>query len=379
MIGPGASGDLRIAFVGDVNLGGPVREAASAASPVYPLDHVREALAGADLGVANLECCLVSDAYAEHAPRPRMTAVHSQLSGLRAAGIDVVTLANNHVLDAGRERLPEALRALEESGLRHVGAGANRDAAESVLELDVNGWRVGFVAACDQSAYWAGHRRAGVAPLRWRRLRGVVRDARTRCDLVVAIVHADYEFMPTPSPQRVHQSRALARAGAHLVIQHHPHVFQGIEHHGGSMIAYSLGNFVFALRDAAYQASWEGVADSFILQVRLRKPADGEPVPEWSIVPVVVGPDGPPRPAEGDARRRIHDELRRRSALLADPASLRRHWQAACRWETRQQFYSIANAVARGNWASGLRQAGAVLGRPDKRRALAGRLSFGRL
>jgi poly-gamma-glutamate synthesis protein (capsule biosynthesis protein) len=368
---------LHLAFVGDVNLGGPVRTAAAEADHRHPLEQVQGALAGMDLVVANLECCLVPDNELAAAARPRMTAAESQLPSLRAAGINVVSLANNHVLDAGRKHVPGALRALEEAGLRHLGAGLDRTRAEAVLEVDIRGWRIALVAACDQSAYWAGRGRAGVAPLHWRQLRAAVAAARARCDVVIAILHADYEFMPTPSPKRVRQSRKLARAGAHLVVQHHPHVFQGVERHGDSLIAYSLGNFVFGLRGAAYLASWESVADSFVLQVRLEKRPNGELAPEWSVVPVVVSPDGPPRLAEGADARRIRDELRRRSELLSDRGALRRYWLAACRWESRQSFYAVANAAARGEWRSAMRQAGAALMRPDKRRGLLGRLSRG--
>jgi len=366
---------LDLAFVGDVSLGGRVRESVSRDGPARPWSLLGSALKGADAVVGNLECCVVPDAAAGQGRLSGMATIQSSLAALPAAGIGIVSLANNHMMDAGAAGLETALNGLARYGVRHVGAGHDLAAAEEVAVVSVRGYRLGLIAACDQSASWAGPARAGVAPLSWSLLERRVRGARPRCDVLIVMLHADYEFSPAPAPARIRRSRRLAAAGADLVIQHHPHVLQGIETHGSSLIAYSLGNFVMQVAGNAYQEHREGTRDSIVLRVRIR-PGVRE-APHWRAIPVALTEAGCPALVDAGERRQRLAELRRRSALLSDAASVRRHWRAVCRREVRQLYYNVAHAAEARRWRSVIRTCWESLARPDMRRGLLGWISGG--
>jgi len=361
---------LDLAFVGDINLGGNIGEEVGRHGPTHLWGRVASALKGADTVIGNLECCVVADEDIEETGQPAMTAARSHLTALRGAGVGVVSLANNHAMDAGPDGITEAMEGLADQGVRYVGAGQNAASASAVSKVEVGGYRLGLVAACDQSAHWAGRARPGVAPLNWRRLTAQVREARRRFDVVVVLLHADYEFMPTPSPGRIRGSRWLAAAGADLVIQHHPHVLQGVEKYRGGLIAYSLGNFLFQVAGNSYQEGRPGTRDSIVLRVQIR-PGAGE-TPRWQAIPVTLTDTGHPALTEGESAARIQRELVTRSALLGDPTAIRRNWRQACRWENAQLYYSLARAVEARKWKALIRSGWLSLARPDQRRGLVG-------
>jgi poly-gamma-glutamate synthesis protein (capsule biosynthesis protein) len=361
---------LDLAFVGDINLGGSIGEQVGRHGPTHPWGRVASALDGADTVIGNLECCVAADEVIEETGKPAMIAARSHLAALPGAGVGVVSLANNHAMDAGPEGITEAMGGLAEQGVRCVGAGQDVAAASAIRGIEVGGYRLGLVAACDQSAHWAGRARPGVAPLSWGRLAARVREARRRFDVVIVLLHADYEFMSTPSPGRIRGARRLAAAGADLVIQHHPHVLQGIETHRGGLIAYSLGNFLFQVAGNSYQERRPGTRDSVVLRVQIR-PGAGEP-PRWQAIPVTLTDTGHPALPEGEAVARIRRELATRSALLGDPTAIRRNWRQACRWENGQLYYSLARAVEGRKWKALIRSGWLSLARPDQRRGLVG-------
>jgi len=125
-----------------------------------------------------------------------------------------------------------------------------------------------------------------------------VSDACQQADLVIVLLHSGYESVPEPSPPQIAAAHAAIDAGASLVIGHHAHVLQGIEFYGDGVIAYGLGNFAF--EDA-------GPPESAILNVWL----DSDGVRQLEFIPVILEPDGRPRPAtEAEAfviRQQIYD------------------------------------------------------------------------
>jgi len=246
---------LRIAFVGDINLGRSVaRNYIFAGRSAEILAGVRERLHGADIAVGNLESILLergrradttnSPVFA--GPRLEGTAM------LLGAGFDVLGTANNHAWDFGRAGLLESIAHLDTAALAHAGTGASLGAAWRPVVVRTKGWTVAFFSltaifnyedltvvghAAECCVAWADTLRAAE---RFRAVRDSV-----GADLVIAFVHAGMEYRPVPEPDVVIRFRALVRAGADAVIGHHPHVPQGIEYLDGKPIAYSLGNFVF--------------------------------------------------------------------------------------------------------------------------------------
>ena len=293
---------VRIVAVGDLFLGGDAEEELRREGPDHAFRHLAPLLAGGDLLLGNLEAPVT----ASQIPRFPQKAVNvrmepAALSALADAGFDLLSLANNHVLDHGPEGLQDTTAALDAAGIRHVGAGRDLEEAIRGEVFEVAGVRIGVLgfmesyALYDDYAWYAAPGHPGVARLS----RPVVRDAlarlRPHVHVLVVTVHwgmDNADLMPT---QRA-WARRLADLGADLVVGHHPHVAQGILVEGGVPIVASLGNAAygrdadFGGRDAVGRLGW--VAEATI--------EDGR-VAQVDLVPIVVDAaqvGGAPRPAD---------------------------------------------------------------------------------
>ncbi len=240
----------RLALVGDIMLGREIGRAIATHGAAYPLDALRPYLAGADVACGNLESPLttaarVAGAYDLHA----LPAYGDILARL---GFDVVSLANNHATDHGREGLAETMRTLTGLGVAWVGAGRDRTTAHAPMIREVKGLRIAFLAYEGLGATLpAGADEAGVVWLEPATAAAEIAAARRQADLVVVNVHWGVEYESTPTAQQKALAAQMADAGADLIIGHHPHVVQPVEWLAGkgqahrTLVAYSLGNFVF--------------------------------------------------------------------------------------------------------------------------------------
>jgi poly-gamma-glutamate capsule biosynthesis protein CapA/YwtB (metallophosphatase superfamily) len=208
---------------------------------------VREYLEGADLALANFENPVVEDAI-WHPDEPTFTGDLRLLPILNQAGIDGVTLANNHILDAGVPGLEETLGHLESADISHAGAGMDLSAAREPMIFDVGGTRVGVLSYQNVPSYewaWATENFPGTAPLQENVMREDIRRLRPAVDLVVVMPHWGAEYFATPEPGQVELAHAAIDAGADLVVGNHAHWPKGIEMYGGKPIFYGTGNFLF--------------------------------------------------------------------------------------------------------------------------------------
>jgi poly-gamma-glutamate capsule biosynthesis protein CapA/YwtB (metallophosphatase superfamily) len=169
---------------------------------------------------------------------------------LGKAGIDVVTMGNNHALDYGAAALVDTIKRVEKGGVEVVGAGKNdADAWKPAIVETEGGAKVGFLAWTD--IIWPGYIATsgpGVASARVNvtRMKNAIRKLAKQVDYVVVGYHwgIEYENYPNATLQ-VAVAHAAIDAGADLVIGHHPHVLQGFEVYKKRLIAYSLGDLVF--------------------------------------------------------------------------------------------------------------------------------------
>lgn len=246
---------MRIALAGDVMLGRNVARAIEANPPEHVWGNILPLLHEADLRIVNLEC-----AIARPGAHPRWTppkafyflAGPKAVDVLKAARIDLVTLANNHALDHTESALVETLERLDAAGIAHAGAGRTSAEARAPAVLESGGVRLAAVSFTDNEPDWeAGEDRPGVhyAPIdrgdpRFGRLERLLREAGSKADLVLAAAHWGPNMLDRPPPRHPPFARALLDAGAHAFVGHSAHLFQGIELHRGKPILYDLGDFV---------------------------------------------------------------------------------------------------------------------------------------
>lgn len=190
---------------------------------------------------------------------------------LRDAGVDVVGLANNHLYDARRDGVRQTLATLGRagfgSGAGHFGAGLTEADAWRPAVVRIRGVSVAFVGCTtitETITYVAdGARKGGAARCDQAELTRRVTALRSRHDIVIVMIHGGYEYERTPSRNIRRLSRAASRAGATLIVDHHPHVVGGFERRGASLTAWTLGNLLFD------QNVWP-TFQSYLLRVDMR-------------------------------------------------------------------------------------------------------------
>jgi poly-gamma-glutamate capsule biosynthesis protein CapA/YwtB (metallophosphatase superfamily) len=207
---------------------------------------MRELMTKADLSIANLENP-TPDRFRWHTSGTVFSGDPSILPALKRAGIDWVSLANNHIGDAGRNGIIQTMRNLDEVGIAHGGAGRNLEEARRPSIIEVNGVSVAILAY-DRIAryYFAGEDRTGSAPLETKYVREDIAAARDAgADVVIVFPHWGAEYRATPGNQQQAQARKIIEAGADMIIGNHAHWAAALEIHEGKPIWYALGNFVF--------------------------------------------------------------------------------------------------------------------------------------
>ncbi|GAA1930331.1 CapA family protein [Nocardioides hwasunensis] len=316
---------VRIAFAGDIHFEGVLADRLR--DPRTALATATRALAGADLAVANLETSVGTGGRPDPTKRFTFSAGPEALTALAAAGIDVATMANNHALDFGRERLPSTFRAIGAAAgtqrpLTVIGIGRDAEAAFRPSLTDVDGTVVATISAsladqdptADPTGSWAAtDDRAGIADaLDPTRLLAGVRRADRDADVAVAYLHWGVQGERCPSPDQRSLARRLVRAGADVVVGTHAHRLQGDGRLGQGYVAYGLGNF-----------AWYSPGPTGVLTLTVRPP-DERPgrarVTRARWWPAAIGADGLAARSTGEAAERFAAE---REALRAC-AGLRR-------------------------------------------------------
>jgi poly-gamma-glutamate synthesis protein (capsule biosynthesis protein) len=167
---------------------------------------------------------------------------------LKSWGIMVVSLANNHMFDYGWEGFKETQRLLDKAGISYVGAGKDLQQACRPLIVEIKGTKIGLLAYSWQfvQTTCATENSYGCAPLETGLIISQIRKLRSNSDAVIVLPHWGYCEYPFPVPQQVELGKRMIKAGATAVIGHHSHVVQGVVEEEGQLLAYSLGNFVFA-------------------------------------------------------------------------------------------------------------------------------------
>ena len=230
---------LSIAFVGDVYLG--------ETSAMVLGSGVADIFRATDLVVANQEgaittgtqpiggkCCLRSS------PETART--------LRNWGVDIMSLANNHVFDYGWDGFQHTRQALDDAGIAYLGAGEHLAEATKPLIVGTKGVKLGLLAcAAEQTqATCATKETFGCAPLDGELITAAIRDLATQVQHVIVLPHWGYCDYVFPAPAQLDLAHRFLDAGATAVVGHHSHIVHGLVRPDDKLIAYSLGNFAFA-------------------------------------------------------------------------------------------------------------------------------------
>ena len=293
---------LTLTAVGDVMMGGRVIPVIRKQGRDYPFDATREHLSKSDLAIANLEAPFGTGGTPFDKKYTFMVPPEFA-PALKQAGLDLLTLANNHILDYGPDGLYSTMEVLDTLGLAYCGAGKNRLQAENPAILQAGERRIAFLAysMTYPSEFWATSTEPGTAYPDIDRMVRTIEALADSTDKVIVTFHWGGELKTAPKGYQQLYAHKAVDAGADMVIGHHPHVLQAIELYRGRLIAYSLGNFVFG----SYSNKTKSSA---ILKAYFND--SGFLLAE--VIPLSVdnyAVEFQPTPLEGEARRAVLDEL----------------------------------------------------------------------
>lgn len=214
----------------------------------YPFEYVRDFFHQYDIVFANLEAPFTRTGVS-YPLKCSLKADPDYVVGLKNAGINVVSLANNHILDYQEEAMYETMRLLQKHDILYFGAGRNLAEARKPAIFEKNGFKVGFLGYCDviiDSPFYAKVDERGVAPFQMEYVQQDIHALRPQVDLLILSLHWGTENFSLPSPGEVKRGRELIDSGADVILGHHPHVVQRLEQYKEGYIVYSLGNFLFS-------------------------------------------------------------------------------------------------------------------------------------
>jgi len=235
--------------VGDIMLGKRAKPALARKGADYPFEAVLPLLRRSPVVLGNLEGPLAR-LSAQEARRYSYKVEPATSHALRRAGFNVLTLANNHILDCGRDGVLETLEVVRRAGIDSIGAGADERAACAPAVRSADPWRVGLLGYYRHPRCAATADLPGAASGSNQSLERDIGRLRSTVDRIVVTFHWGVPYEREPSQNIRAKARFAIECGADAVIGHHPHVVQPFEVHRGRPIFYSLGNFTFGSRNS---------------------------------------------------------------------------------------------------------------------------------
>ena len=221
------------------------------------LKNVKPVVESADYSIVNFECSITKGGEKPIVKLgPNLHCSEKGMEGVKWAGFNCVTLANNHFLDYGTEGVKNTLAVCRELGIDTVGGGMNLQEASAILYKEICGNTLAVVNCCEHEFSIATETTAGSNPLNPIQQYYAIKEARTKADFVLVIVHGGHEHYQLPSPRMVETYRFFVDAGADAVVNHHQHRYSGYETYKGKPIFYGLGNFCFDLRHIVLNKKW---------------------------------------------------------------------------------------------------------------------------
>lgn len=238
--------ELTMIFVGDIMLSRKIGEIVDNNGPEFPFVYIATTTRAADIAFGNFENP-VSLKGQNQGSIYSFRANPKTLDGLTFSGFDVLSLANNHILDWGEAALLDSIEEVRRHNMLPVGVGNTLSAARKGSVIEKKGMVV-CIFAYSQFSGWYGSKDSSpaIAPLDLSLITEDLQRASVEgCGIKVISVHWGTEYETTASAEQRSFARNLIDAGATAVIGHHPHVMQEVEKYNGGLIAYSLGNFIF--------------------------------------------------------------------------------------------------------------------------------------
>lgn len=252
---------LRIMAVGDILMGRTVKQKVEIQPQryVYPFEEVVNILKKGDVIFGNLEEPITASTKGltgiKQGGKYVLKNDPEAINGLIFAGFNLLSLANNHILDYYEQGLLDTMKILEDNNIKYAGAGRNLEEARKMTVIEKKDLKIGMLAYTEMAEilykgdpplmFAAKEDKSGVAPLKCEYIIEDIKKAREHVDILIVSLHWGVEYSYEPLAEQIELAHILIDNGADILIGHHAHRCQGVEIYKGKPIFYNLGNFLF--------------------------------------------------------------------------------------------------------------------------------------
>jgi hypothetical protein len=273
-----------------------------------------------DYNIVNLEAPITTSQSKINKTGPHLKSNSScTKNALSVLRVDLVTLANNHILDYGDRGIKETMDFCTENNISIVGAGENKVDAAKTFNIDTPKGKIGIVNIAENEWASATELSAGANGMNLIDDFHAIQEARKTCDFVFVIVHGGHEYYNLPSPRMQKQYRFYVDIGADLVVGHHTHCISGMEVYNNKEIYYSLGNFLFTK-----QSNFEDWYTGIVLQIEI---SEHKKIVTKPIFVTQSKEDYSLSMSEGLKHDEIQNRFVEYSNLISTETSLNKSWQ----------------------------------------------------
>lgn len=280
----------------------------------------------ADYSIVNLESPVVlTSCEPIKKTGPNLKCSVNAVYALKYAGFDCVTLANNHLYDYGEIGVSDTLKACMNNGIDTVGGGIFLHDAEKILYKKIGEKTIAIINCCEHEWSIAGKGKGGSAPLDEVKNYYQIKEAKSKADYVILIVHGGTEHYNLPTPRMKKTYRFFIDVGADVVVNHHQHCFSGYELYNGKYIFYGLGNFCFD-KGKQKRDFWN---EGYLVKLKLDESIGFE------IIPYIQCAEDPAVDFDIDTKN-IFDKINNLNSIIADDTLL------------EQAFVNMANQKGNG-------------------------------
>lgn len=300
---------LTATMVGDIMFGRHVEKVTKRHGHEYLFRYVKHYFEDADYSTGNFEHPVTfSKDYEEKEKNIHLQTDASSVDALKNLNFSVLNLANNHFMDYTEKGAEDTIETFNRFDLNFVGGGLNLEEASEIDYQEVNDIKIATLGIADAyvSNSNATDREPGVLPSDPELFIPIIEEASENAELVMVHVHWGGEYDTNPSPRQEGLARAIADAGADIIIGHHPHILQPVDVYNDTIIFYSLGNFIF-------DQGWSSTRESAIVQYKLSESGVGQ----FELTPLLVK-GATPTPLgnmSGYFRQKIFNRLTKDSSL----------------------------------------------------------------
>lgn len=199
----------------------------------------------ADYRIFNLETPLTDVAAPINKVGGALLAPTSTVTAMKKIGVDLFSLANNHIMDQGEQGLDSTCKTLKRAGISYVGVGRDIQTASKPHVFVVKGKKIGVYSCAEHEFSIATNKHCGANPVDFLDAPDHIVQLKKQCDYVIVLYHGGKEYYRYPSPILQKVCRKFVEKGANLVVCQHSHCIGSYEYYKDNMIIYGQGNFIF--------------------------------------------------------------------------------------------------------------------------------------